>query len=72
MCDKEQGKDLNWLFELRNIGDYGVTVHVSKKDAERAVQAAEKFLQSARLLIKYSKSFDYLSSILMERPSFRK
>ena len=20
---KEQGKDLNWLFEIRNVGDYG-------------------------------------------------
>jgi len=27
--DKEQGKELNWLFELRNVGDYGVTIHVS-------------------------------------------
>jgi uncharacterized protein (UPF0332 family) len=26
--DKEQGKELNWLFELRNVGDYGVTVHI--------------------------------------------
>jgi uncharacterized protein (UPF0332 family) len=25
---KEQGKDLNWLFEIRNVGDYGGTAHV--------------------------------------------
>jgi len=42
--DKQQGRDLNWLFELRNVGDYGVTVHVSPQDAERAIQVAESFL----------------------------
>ncbi len=42
--DKEQGKELNWLFELRNVGDYGVTIHVSQQDAERAVRVAENFL----------------------------
>jgi uncharacterized protein (UPF0332 family) len=29
----EQGKNLNWLFELRNVGDYGVSVHVTSEDA---------------------------------------
>lgn len=32
--DKEQGKSLNWLFELRGVGDYGGTAHVSHQDAE--------------------------------------
>src|SRR5574337_1145106 len=27
--DKEQGKNLNWLFELRGVGDYGVSVDVA-------------------------------------------
>ena len=50
---KEQGKDLSWLFELRNIGDYGGLVHVSKSQAERAIHAAESFLGAIRpLLIK--------------------
>ncbi len=43
--DKEQGKELNWLFELRSVGDYGVTVHVSKEDAEKATRVAESFLR---------------------------
>ena len=34
--DKEQGKNLNWLFELRGVGDYGVSVHVASGDAYRA------------------------------------
>ena len=42
--DKEHGKGLNWLFELRNVGDYGVTVHVSQQDAERAIKVSESFL----------------------------
>jgi uncharacterized protein (UPF0332 family) len=47
--DKEQGKTLNWLFELRNVGDYGVTVHVSKQEAEYAIQAATSFWKPASL-----------------------
>ena len=27
--NKRYGQDLNWLFELRSVGDYGVTAHVS-------------------------------------------
>jgi uncharacterized protein (UPF0332 family) len=49
--DKEQGKELNWLFELRNIGDYGVTIHVSQKDAERAIRITEDFLRVIRSLL---------------------
>jgi len=25
---KEEGKNLNWLFEIRDVGDYGVSEHV--------------------------------------------
>jgi len=49
--DKQQGKDLNWLFELRNVGDYGVTIHVSQQDAERSVQVAENFLRVIKSLL---------------------
>lgn len=49
--DKEKGKELNWLFELRNVGDYGVTIHVSQQDAERAVQVAENFLRVIKSLL---------------------
>jgi uncharacterized protein (UPF0332 family) len=38
---EEQGKDLNWLFEIRNVGDYGGAAHVSQPQAERAIQAVE-------------------------------
>ena len=49
--DKEQGKNLNWLFELRGVGDYGVSVHVASGEAYRAVSVAEKFLNSANQLL---------------------
>ena len=49
--DRQQGKDLNWLFELRNVGDYGVTVHVSQQDTERAIQVAEGFLRVIKSLL---------------------
>jgi uncharacterized protein (UPF0332 family) len=48
--DKVQGKALNWLFELRGIGDYGVTAHVSHQEAEEAITAAERFLGAVTAL----------------------
>jgi len=50
--EKEYGKNLNWLFELRSIGDYGVTVHVPKSDVEKAIDAAMNFLQKVRSILK--------------------
>jgi len=49
--DKEHGKNLNWLFEIRNIGDYGGTVRVNEEQAERAIEAAEKFLNAVHNLL---------------------
>jgi len=46
--DQELGKNLNWLFELRSIGDYGVVIHVPGKDAEKAVKAAKIFLTAIK------------------------
>ena len=43
--DKEHGKTLNWLFELRSIGDYGGVAHVSSQEAEQAIVAAERFAE---------------------------
>jgi uncharacterized protein (UPF0332 family) len=50
--EKEQGKNLNWLFELRSVGDYGVSEHVSSGEAQKAVQVAEEFLTSVLILLK--------------------
>ncbi len=50
--DKKYGQGLNWLFELRGIGDYGATVHVSQQDAEKAVTVAEEFLRAIEKLIR--------------------
>lgn len=48
---KEQGKALNWLFELRSVGDYGGTAHVSRQEVEQAIEAAEKFLEAVKPLL---------------------
>jgi uncharacterized protein (UPF0332 family) len=48
---KEQGKNLNWLFELRGVGDYGVSVHVASGEAYRSVKVAEEFWDSVRRLL---------------------
>lgn len=49
--NKEQGKNLNWLFELRGVGDYGVSVHVASGEAFRAVSVAEKFFDATNQLL---------------------
>jgi uncharacterized protein (UPF0332 family) len=50
--NREQGKLLNWLFELRNIGDYGGAEHVDSQQAEQAVHAAEEFLSAIKVLLR--------------------
>jgi uncharacterized protein (UPF0332 family) len=49
--NKEQGAALSWLFELRSIGDYGVIEHVTQTEAERATEAAAKFLSAIKELL---------------------
>ncbi len=49
--DKEQGKALNWLFELRGVGDYGGIAHVSRPEVEQAITAAEEFLEAIKTLL---------------------
>lgn len=51
--DREQGRNLNWLFELRSVGDYGVSLHVTVDDASRAVLVAKDFLRVAKNLLHY-------------------
>jgi uncharacterized protein (UPF0332 family) len=48
---KEQGKNLNWLFELRSVGDYGVSLHVVHDDARRAADTAENFINAVKALL---------------------
>jgi uncharacterized protein (UPF0332 family) len=49
--DMEHGKTLNWLFELRGIGDYGGMAHVSRSEVIKAIDAAEKFLEAIKPLL---------------------
>ena len=49
--NKEQGRNLNWLFELRSVGDYGVSLHVTQRDAQRAVDIAEDFSVAVKTLL---------------------
>jgi uncharacterized protein (UPF0332 family) len=50
--DRRHGENLNWLFELRGIGDYGTTLHVSRHDAEKAIEVADRFLRAIEKLIR--------------------
>jgi len=49
--DKERGQALNWLFELRSVGDYGGVEHVTREEVEQAIEAAEKFLEAIKPLL---------------------
>lgn len=50
--DKEQGKALNWLFELRGVADYGGMAHVSPEEVKQAIEAAEKFIKAIKPLFR--------------------
>ncbi len=49
--EKQFGSDLNWLFELRSVGDYGITVRVPAAEAERAIEVARRFVRKAQSVI---------------------
>jgi uncharacterized protein (UPF0332 family) len=53
--DKDLGKNLNWRFELRSIGDYGETRHVPQEDAAKAIETAESFCRAIRALLDASR-----------------
>lgn len=48
---REHGRAINWLYELRGIGDYGLTVHVLEDEAARAIDLADKFVLAIRSLL---------------------
>jgi len=56
------GKDINWLFELRNIGDYGVSVHVPEHEAKKAIDVSRRFIRAAYSLLQNSDSNHTFSS----------
>ena len=49
---KRHGKTINWLFELRSIGDYGGIAHVSREHSDQAILAAEEFLTATKDLLR--------------------
>jgi len=49
--DQQQGKALNLLFELRGIGDYGATIHVSETQVVQAIRIATDFLHAIEPLL---------------------
>lgn len=44
------GRDLNWLFGLRLVGDYGETRHVAEEEAKKAVRTAEGLVATLKKL----------------------
>ncbi|MBN2129607.1 MAG: HEPN domain-containing protein [Sedimentisphaerales bacterium] len=52
ILSQKDGENLNWLFELRDIGDYGTTVHVPQEDARQAIDAAQLFIEAVKKLLR--------------------
>jgi uncharacterized protein (UPF0332 family) len=50
--DQSIGRNLNWLAELRQVGDYGETRRVSRPQAERAVAATAAFIAEVKSRLK--------------------
>lgn len=46
-----QGKNLNWLFELRSVGDYGGATHVTRQECEQAIRVAQDFVSAIKGLL---------------------
>ena len=44
--EPEHGRAIDWLFELRNIGDYGETEHVTDEQAREALATAKRFVEA--------------------------
>lgn len=44
----ERGQDFDFLMDLRETGDYGGLRHVSKEDAESALQSARQILATVQ------------------------
>jgi hypothetical protein len=44
---------VNWLFELRSVGDYGVSLHVGLDGARRAARIAEDFVEAVKTLMSH-------------------
>ncbi|MBF0532493.1 MAG: HEPN domain-containing protein [Candidatus Omnitrophica bacterium] len=54
--NQQYGKDLNWLFELRSVGDYGLIVHVGKDEAEEAIKIAKSYVAVVKKIITHNGS----------------
>lgn len=52
--DRSFGQELNWLAELRQVGDYGEICHMDRASAERAIEQAEAFLDQVNLVLNQS------------------
>ncbi|MEM7066140.1 MAG: HEPN domain-containing protein [Cyanobacteria bacterium P01_B01_bin.77] len=47
--DRHYGRDLNWLAELRQVGDYGESRHVTIEEAQTAISVAQSFFGTGTL-----------------------
>jgi uncharacterized protein (UPF0332 family) len=51
--DRNFGREINWLAELRQVGDYGEIRHVEINDVKRSIEQAEAFLTQVSLMLNH-------------------
>ena len=52
--DRSFGREINWLAELRQVGDYGEIRHVEIGDVNRSIEQAEAFLTQINFMLNHS------------------
>ena len=55
---QELGRSLNWMAELRALGDYGETRHVPEAEADEAINTAERLLAALKQLVERDRRQD--------------
>ena len=51
--DQSFGREINWLAELRQVGDYGEIRHVEINDVTRSIEQAEAFLTQVNIMLSH-------------------
>ncbi len=60
--DRSFGKEINWLAELRQVGDYGEIRHVEVEDVSRAIDQAEAFLTQVNAMLNQTSDLQSLAA----------
>ncbi|QKD82661.1 HEPN domain-containing protein [Thermoleptolyngbya sichuanensis A183] len=52
ILDRQYGRDLNWLAEIRQIADYGELKTIDTSETQAAIACAERFLTQVQEILR--------------------